>query len=269
MFATRIAAAGGAASRLRTVPPVGIRLWPTKRLACARDLATSKVAPPHNAVATAVSAPPDECHPPFARYAHAMSVPPDARLVVTSGQLGITPDGQIPDGVEAQTALCFANVDAILRAGGCSLRDVVRVNAYVVGREQLGGYMRARDQAIGHLPPVASTLMIVSGFARPEFLVEVEVMAAAPPTPTPPSGADGRSSAARVGEAAAGRRSLHGTTSARPRARPAARLRVRSLHGPRADAGAVAAFVQEVRAPAPLCAPAFTFTPSGRRAPLA
>jgi 2-iminobutanoate/2-iminopropanoate deaminase len=39
--------------------------------------------------------------------------------------------------------------------------------------------MRVRDRYIGD-PPPASTLMIVSGFARPEFLVEVEAIAAAP-----------------------------------------------------------------------------------------
>jgi enamine deaminase RidA (YjgF/YER057c/UK114 family) len=57
--------------------------------------------------------------------------------------------------------------------------DIVRINAFVVAREHLKGYMSARDRYIGD-PPPASTLMIVSGFSRPEFLVEVEVIAAAP-----------------------------------------------------------------------------------------
>ena len=46
-------------------------------------------------------------------------------------------------------------------------------------REHLKGYMSVRDLYIAD-PPPASTLMIVSGFSRPEFLVEVEVIAAAP-----------------------------------------------------------------------------------------
>ena len=46
-------------------------------------------------------------------------------------------------------------------------------------REHLKGYMAVRDQFIGD-PPPASTLMIVSGFSRPEFLVEIEVIAAGP-----------------------------------------------------------------------------------------
>jgi enamine deaminase RidA (YjgF/YER057c/UK114 family) len=41
----------------------------------------------------------------------------------------------------------------------------------------MAGYMAVRDRMAG-TPPPASTLMIVSGFTRPEFLVEVEVVAA-------------------------------------------------------------------------------------------
>jgi enamine deaminase RidA (YjgF/YER057c/UK114 family) len=37
--------------------------------------------------------------------------------------------------------------------------------------------MAARDEFTGD-PPPASTLMIVSGFARPEFKVEIEVIGA-------------------------------------------------------------------------------------------
>jgi enamine deaminase RidA (YjgF/YER057c/UK114 family) len=57
------------------------------------------------------------------------------------------------------------------------LEDVVRINAYVTKREHMAGYMAVRDRTFGE-PPPASTLMIVSGFTRPEFLVEIEVVAA-------------------------------------------------------------------------------------------
>ena len=53
--------------------------------------------------------------------------------------------------------------------------DVVRLNAYVTSAEFLGGYMRVRDQFVSD-PPPASTLMIVKGFARPEFKVEIEAI---------------------------------------------------------------------------------------------
>src|SRR5436305_905404 len=117
--------------------------------------------------------------PPFARYSYGVEIPPGSRILVCSGQLGITPQDHVPATVEEQTHLRFRNIKAVLDEAGFSVSDIVRINAFVVGREHLQGYMRVRDGYIAD-PPPASTLMIVSGFARPEFLVEVEVIAAAP-----------------------------------------------------------------------------------------
>lgn len=116
-------------------------------------------------------------HPPFARYSHAVEVPAGMRMVFASGQLGITPDEHIPADAEGQARLCFENIKAILAEAGMELQDIIRINAYVTGREHLQGYMTARDAFVGS-PAPASTLMIVSGFAREAFLVEVEVVAA-------------------------------------------------------------------------------------------
>ncbi|MEM8665642.1 MAG: RidA family protein [Pseudomonadota bacterium] len=116
---------------------------------------------------------------PFANYAHAVEVPAGMRLLVLSGQLGIGPDDKVPEGAEAQADLCFANIEAVLAAAGADMSAVVRFNAYVTGRAHLAGYMAARDKVVRD-PPPASTLMIVSGFAREEFLVEVEAIAALP-----------------------------------------------------------------------------------------
>ena len=117
--------------------------------------------------------------PPFARYSYGVEIPPGSRILVCSGQLGITAQDHVPETVEEQTHLCFRNIKAVLEEAGFTFSDVVRINAFVVGREHLKGYMSVRDVYIAD-PPPASTLMIVSGFARPEFLVEVEVIAAAP-----------------------------------------------------------------------------------------
>jgi enamine deaminase RidA (YjgF/YER057c/UK114 family) len=120
---------------------------------------------------------PPTIRPPFARYSHAIEVPPGARLVYCSGQLGVGADDAVPAGVEAQAELCFANIAAILAEAKMTLADLVRINAYVIAREHMKGYMAVRDRLVG-TPPPASTLMIVSGFTRPEFLVEIEAVAA-------------------------------------------------------------------------------------------
>ena len=124
---------------------------------------------------------PDTIRAPFARYSHAIEVPAGYRLLAVSGQLGITRDDDIPADAGAQADLCFANIDAILAEAGMDRAHVVRVNAYVTDRADLPAYMAARDRYLGAVePPRASTLMIVSGFAREAFKVEVEVLAAAP-----------------------------------------------------------------------------------------
>jgi enamine deaminase RidA (YjgF/YER057c/UK114 family) len=120
---------------------------------------------------------PPTIRPPFANYSHGVEVPPGARLLFASGQLGITVDDQVPEDAGAQADLCFQAIDEVLKAAGMGFADIVRINAFVTDRAHLRPYMDARDRHVGS-PPPASTLMIVSGFARPEFKVEVEVIAA-------------------------------------------------------------------------------------------
>lgn len=124
---------------------------------------------------------PGSIHPPFSGYSHGIAVPAGRRLVVCSGQLGITADGDVPVSAQAQARIALENLEAILAEDGLDRRAIVRLNAYVTARENLEGYMAARNaffEAVS--PPPASTLMIVSGFARPEFHVEIECLAAAP-----------------------------------------------------------------------------------------
>ncbi|MCO4055677.1 MAG: RidA family protein [Bosea sp.] len=114
---------------------------------------------------------------PFARYSHAMEVQAGSRMLFASGQLGVHPDDSIPESAEAQADLCFANIGAILADAGFTLADIVRINAYVTDRAHMAGYMASRDRHVAS-PPPASTLMIVSGFTRTEFKVEIEIIAA-------------------------------------------------------------------------------------------
>jgi enamine deaminase RidA (YjgF/YER057c/UK114 family) len=120
---------------------------------------------------------PHRIRAPFGRYSHAVEVVNPQRWLFCSGQLGIAADGAIPDDVEGQAMLCFDAVAACLAEAGMSFADVVRINAYVTERADMAPYMAVRDRYV-KAPPPASTLMIVSGFTRPEFKVEIEVVAA-------------------------------------------------------------------------------------------
>ena len=116
---------------------------------------------------------------PFARYAHGVEVPAGMRFIFTSGQLGQAADGHVPISEKDQAALCFSNIDAILAEAGASRHDVVRINAFVTDRAYMAGYMAARDAWLADVDRLpASTLVIVGGFTREEFRVEIEVVAA-------------------------------------------------------------------------------------------
>lgn len=119
---------------------------------------------------------------PLARYAHAVEVPPGARIIRTSGQLGMAADGSVPPDAGTQAAICFANIRVILAEGGMGPADVCHITAWLVDRADLPAYMAARDAFMADATqPPASTLLLIAGFSRPEFKVEVEVWAAAMP----------------------------------------------------------------------------------------
>jgi enamine deaminase RidA (YjgF/YER057c/UK114 family) len=122
---------------------------------------------------------PADIHPPFAQYSHGIEVASRSRLVFCSGQLGVSADGSVPPDCAGQARLCFENIAAILAEAGMGLGDIVRINAFVTGREHLKPYMDVRDSLFSE-PYPASTLMIVAGFSRPEYVVEIEAVAATP-----------------------------------------------------------------------------------------
>jgi 2-iminobutanoate/2-iminopropanoate deaminase len=114
---------------------------------------------------------------PFARYSHAVEVVAPARLLFASGQLGVAADDTVPDNVEEQAVLCFENIKAILAHAGMSFTDVVRFSAFVTDRAYFPVYGAVRSRYVeGDV--FASTLVIVAGFTRPEFKIEVEATAA-------------------------------------------------------------------------------------------
>ena len=116
--------------------------------------------------------------PPFGRYHHVVEVDGASRLLFMSGQLGIRPDGSIPEDAAAQAEQAFANIDACLQAAGFARRHIVRLSVFLTEADYRVDYMRIRDAWVAD-PPPASTLVIVKALALPAFKVEVEAVAAA------------------------------------------------------------------------------------------
>lgn len=111
-------------------------------------------------------------------YSHGIEVPPNARWLTVSGQVGVTPDGKIAQGIAAQADQAWQNIVAILKSAGMGLENVVKVTTFLTSKDYIPASreVRGRYQVDGYRP--ASTLLIVAGLAAPDYLVEIEVTAA-------------------------------------------------------------------------------------------
>lgn len=120
---------------------------------------------------------PDNIAAPFSNYSHAIEIPGDARQLHISGQVGVFPDGQLAHGFAEQADQTWKNIIAILNDAGMNANDLVKINTLVTRQEDVPQYRKIRDRYIGDNRP-ASTLMVVAGLASPEWLIEVEAIAA-------------------------------------------------------------------------------------------
>ena len=127
---------------------------------------------------------PREFGAPLGMYSHGM-LAPGGELLVVAGQVGVGHDGKVAGAdVVSQTKQAFENVRAVLEAGGCRWRDVVRLQTFLVSADDIPGFMKARQELFpgwfpdGAYPP--NTLLVVSRLVRPELRVEIEAMAVRP-----------------------------------------------------------------------------------------
>lgn len=121
---------------------------------------------------------PDTVHPPAASYSHHVEIQ-NCRIVMTSGQVGIRPDGTLSTDPIEQLDTAFDNVARNLTAASMTMTDVVKLVIYLVGDWPT----ETRRQAIArHLNGHAPTMSVVSvvGLETAEMLVEIEATAADP-----------------------------------------------------------------------------------------
>ena len=120
---------------------------------------------------------PSTIAPPAARYAHAVRTEGATAWLHTAGVVPIRPDGSVPEALGEQAEVVWSNLSAILAEAGMETTDVVSLTTYVVAGADLAPVMAARDAALaGHL--AASTLVTVPALARPEWHVEITLVAA-------------------------------------------------------------------------------------------
>ncbi|MDC7787402.1 RidA family protein [Rhodoplanes sp. TEM] len=122
---------------------------------------------------------PPDIHAPFSNYSHSVSVEGATRLVFCAGQVAADPSGTVlpPDDFAAQTEMVMTNLGKALAAGGATFADVTKVTIYVCNPHDVPKARAILRDWFGDSPP-ASTLCVLRGLANPNFLLEVEAIAA-------------------------------------------------------------------------------------------
>lgn len=119
---------------------------------------------------------PKNVAPPMSRYAHAIRLPAGGERLVVSGQVGISPEGEIRKGLTLQAEQAWANILEILECQGFGPADLVKVTTFCTVPGQVAVIRPIRDRAMnGHL--CAHTYLEVAGLASPDYLVEIEAEA--------------------------------------------------------------------------------------------
>jgi len=114
---------------------------------------------------------------PVGSYSHAIETPPNARWLTISGQVGIAPDGKVGATAAEQAEQIWKNILAILADAGMGPEDLVKVTTYLTRKEDIADSRAARAKALGNVRP-ASTLVVISALAAPQYLIEIEAEAA-------------------------------------------------------------------------------------------
>lgn len=116
-------------------------------------------------------------YPTTPDYIHALEVRNPSRLLYVSGTMGLHREGTAGANLAEQLDLIWSNLRAILASAGMSVANIVRVTSYLRDAAYVEANQEARVAALGgHVVP---TTAIVVQTLRDEWLVEVEIVAAA------------------------------------------------------------------------------------------
>jgi len=110
-------------------------------------------------------------------YSHAIEVAASSRLMFISGQYGVRPDGSIGATIEEQGRQILLNIKEILADADMDFESVVKINTYIVRADDVAKFGPIRSEFLGDARP-AMTTVVVTALASPDWLIEVEAVAA-------------------------------------------------------------------------------------------
>jgi 2-iminobutanoate/2-iminopropanoate deaminase len=125
------------------------------------------------------SCPPDFYDPKS--YSHVVEVE-GGRLLFVSGQVPVNAQREFTSrDFREQVERVYDNLETVLRSVGAGFGNVVKTTNYLTNLSQAKVFREVRDARFAHVKTrPASTTVVITSLVEPEFLLEIEVIAAVP-----------------------------------------------------------------------------------------
>ena len=106
------------------------------------------------------------------------------RIIFIAGQTAVDRDGNVvgKDDFATQATQVFRNLAIALEAAGCTAVNLVKLTVYLTDMNNLSRYREARNSFFASVTPPAApaiTLVEVAKLYGPDFMIEIEAIAAA------------------------------------------------------------------------------------------
>jgi 2-iminobutanoate/2-iminopropanoate deaminase len=111
------------------------------------------------------------------KYSDAVEIGPNLRWLFTSGTPGLSISGALPSDITGQSEIAWGHLLKMLQNADMAITDIVKITQYLTRPEDIAAYAKVRARFVGDARP-ASMLLVIPQLVRPEFLVEVEIIAA-------------------------------------------------------------------------------------------
>lgn len=119
---------------------------------------------------------PPTVHKPLANYSHQAELSSSERLLILSGQVGMKPDGAIPEDALEQLKVTLENISRNLEAANMGIHDIVKLTFYVVGEMDAVGRRGVLNEYFKDHHP-CMTYLYIAALASPEIKIEIDVIA--------------------------------------------------------------------------------------------
>ena len=110
-------------------------------------------------------------------YSDAIETKSNLRWLYTSGTPGLSEAGDLPKDISGQAELAWQHILKMLKQADMAPTDLVKVTQYLTRAEDIQAYGKVRSRILGDVRP-AFMLLVIPQLVRPEFLIEVEAIAA-------------------------------------------------------------------------------------------